>query len=71
MELIERVANLESNVALIKFRLDNSATKEDLDSVYVDMLEALNVQPWKRMIFVCGFGTALVAAGDFIAKHVG
>lgn len=46
----------------IEAGLGNFATKADLH-------EAINAQTWKLVTFVCGFGTALVAAVYFISTH--
>jgi hypothetical protein len=69
-------ANLETRdrLARIETRLDPMATKADLFELRGDMGAALhreiNAQTWKLVTFVCSFGTALVAATYFIAKHV-
>lgn len=49
-------------LARIETRLDTVATKEDLH-------RETNAQTWKLVTFVCGFGTALVAATYFLATH--
>jgi hypothetical protein len=54
-----RLTALEQNVAVIR---SNYATKEDL-------YQAINAQTWRLVTFVCGFGTALVAATYFITSH--
>lgn len=51
---------LQQDVAVIR---SNYATKEDLH-------KELSAQTWRLVTFVCSFGTALVAATYFIAKHV-
>jgi hypothetical protein len=58
-------ANLETRDRLIKIetRMDSLASKEDLH-------KELSAQTWRLVTFVCSFGTALVAATYFIAKHV-
>lgn len=57
-------ANLETRDRLIKIetRMDSLASKEDLH-------KELSAQTWRLVTFVCSFGTALVAATYFIAKH--
>lgn len=59
-------ANLvtRDRLARIEARLDSVATKADLH-------QEINAQTWKLLTFVCGFGTALVAATYFIAEQVG
>jgi hypothetical protein len=54
-----RLAALERDVAIIR---SNYATKEDLH-------KEINTQTWRLVTFVCGFGTALVAATYFIVTH--
>jgi hypothetical protein len=56
----ERLTVLERDVAVIR---SNYVTKEDLH-------KEINAQTWRLITFVCGFGTALVAATYFIATHV-
>jgi hypothetical protein len=57
-------ANKETRDRLIKIetRLDFVATKDDLH-------REISAQTWKLVTFVCGFGTALVAATYFLATH--
>jgi hypothetical protein len=54
-----RLTALEQDVAVIR---SNYATKDDL-------YQAINAQTWRLVTFVCGFGTALVAATYFITTH--
>jgi hypothetical protein len=54
-----RLTALERDVAIIR---SNYVTKEDLH-------KEINAQTWRLITFVCGFGTALVAATYFIATH--
>jgi hypothetical protein len=54
-----RLTALERDVAVIR---SNYVTKEDLH-------KEINAQTWRLITFVCGFGTALVAATYFIATH--
>lgn len=56
---VERIVNIERDMAVVR---SNYATKEDLH-------KEINAQTWKLVTFVCGFGTALVGATYFIAKH--
>lgn len=55
----ERIVNIERDVAVLR---SNYATKEDLH-------KEMSAQTWKLVTFVCGFGSALVAATYFIVKH--
>ena len=57
---VERIVNIERDMAVVR---SNYATKEDLH-------KEISAQTWKLVSFVCGFGTALVAATYFIANHV-
>lgn len=60
LERVEaRLTALERDVAVIR---SNYATKEDLH-------QEISAQTWRLVTFVCGFGTALVAATYFIATH--
>jgi hypothetical protein len=69
-------ANLETRdrLARIETRLESVATKADLAELRGEMGSALhreiNAQTWKLVTFVCSFGTALVAATYFFAKHI-
>jgi len=58
-------ANIDTRdrLARIETRLDSVATREDLH-------KEITAQTWRLVTFVCSFGTALVAATFFIAKHV-
>lgn len=58
-------ANFETRdrLARIETRLDSFATHEDLH-------KAINAQTWRLVSFVCSFGTALVAATYFVARHL-
>jgi hypothetical protein len=58
-ETSARLTALGQDVAVIR---SNYATREDL-------YQAINAQTWRLVTFVCGFGTALVAATYFIATH--
>lgn len=66
------VANLETRdrLARIETRLDSVATKADLAELTATFHREINAQTWKLVTFVCSFGTALVAATYFFAKHV-
>jgi flavorubredoxin len=58
-QIAGHLAALERDVAVIR---SNYATKEDLH-------KEINAQTWRLVTFVCGYGTALVAATYFIATH--
>ena len=57
-------ANLETRdrLARIETRLGSVATREDLH-------KEINAQTWRLVTFVSSFGTALVAATYFVARH--
>lgn len=69
----KRVEKLESEFTAIKVDLagirSNYATTTDIAKLGAAMQSEINDQTWKLVTFVCGFGTALVAATYFIAKH--
>ncbi|MDB5933766.1 MAG: hypothetical protein JWQ01_1110 [Massilia sp.] len=74
MELVERVGKLEQlaldgrdRLAKIEARLD---TFPELFATKADLHREINTQTWKLVSFVCGFGTALVAATYFVVTHV-
>lgn len=54
-----RLAAVERDITVIR---SNYVTKEDLH-------KEIAAQTWRLVTFVCGFGTALVAATYFIATH--
>lgn len=64
-------ANFETRDRLIKIetRMDSLASKEDVALTRAALQDAINSQTWRLITFVCSFGTALVAATYFIAKH--
>lgn len=55
----DKLAGIETRLTVIERTV---ATKEDLH-------KEISAQTWKLVTFVCGFGSALVAAVYFIAKH--
>jgi hypothetical protein len=72
----ERVKNLEKSAGearaelrSIDTRLTKIEVKLDSFSTTADLHKEISAQTWKLVTFVCGFGTALVAATYFIAKH--
>ena len=81
MELIERVAHLETDMrevrdrlARVEIKLDAFATKADLSAaeskLATTIYQSINAQTWKLVTFVCSFGTVLVGATYYIATHV-
>lgn len=62
----DRLTGVETRLTVIERTM---ATKEDLQLLKVDLHKEINAQTWKLVTFVCGFGSALVAAVYFIAKH--
>ncbi|MBM2884067.1 hypothetical protein JFK97_06655 [Chromobacterium phragmitis] len=62
----DRLAGVETRLTVIEQAM---ATKEDLHLLRADLHKEINAQTWKLVTFVCGFGSALVAAVYFIAKH--
>ena len=69
MELIERVSQLETDVRDVRDRLVSVETKLDTFATKADLFEALGAQTWRLVTFVCGFGTALVAATYYLTRH--
>lgn len=68
MELIERVSHLEIDMRDVRDRLAKIESKLESFATKSDLYQAINNQTWKLVTFVCGFGTALVAA-VYIATH--
>lgn len=66
----DRLTGVETRLAVIEQAM---ATKADLIgeavSIRAELHKEINAQTWKLVTFVCGFGSALVAAVYFIAKH--
>jgi hypothetical protein len=69
-----RVAKLEADLSAIKVDVavikTSGATKEDIAKLGMAIQGEINTQTWKLVTFVCGFGTALVAATFYIATHL-
>jgi hypothetical protein len=69
----KRVEKLESDLAALKTDVavirSNYATTTDIAKLGVSMQSEINAQTWKLIVWVCSFGTALVAATYFIATH--
>lgn len=65
-------AAMEARVSALEAAIKHLATKEDLVRVEgvlrTELHKEIGAQTWKLVTFVCGFGTALVAATYFIAK---
>ncbi|WP_157222211.1 hypothetical protein [Chromobacterium haemolyticum] len=62
----DRLTGVETRLTVIERTM---VTKEDLQLLKVDLHKEINAQTWKLVTFICGFGSALVAAVYFIAKH--
>ena len=73
-DMEKRVEKLETAVGEIKTDLAvlkaTCATAADIHKLGQAIQGDINTQTWKLVTFVCGFGTALVAATYFIVKHV-
>ena len=73
-DMEKRVEKIEADVTVMKVDLavikSNYAATADIARLGVAVHSDLNSQTWKLVTFVCGFGTALVTATYFIAKHV-
>jgi hypothetical protein len=70
MDVETRISTLERDVSSMKADLavirSNYATKEDLQSVRIELQKTINVLTWKMY----GFGSLLVAAVYFVARNV-
>lgn len=60
--------DMEARVTALEAAVKHLATKEDLARLEGLFHREISAQTWKLVTFVCGFGTALVAATYFIAK---
>lgn len=60
--------DMEPRVAALEAAVKHLATKEDLARLEGSFHKEMTAQTWKLVTFVCGFGTALVAATYFIVK---
>lgn len=65
-KLEQDLTTLKTDVAVIR---SNYSTTADIAKLGAAMQGEINAQTWKLIIWVCSFGTALVAATYFIAKH--
>lgn len=78
MELVERVGNLEKDVAQVKTDVavirSNYVTKEDLHReiglLHKEFHKEIGSQTWRFVTFVTGAFGAIVTVTYFIAKHV-
>lgn len=61
---------IDTRLTKIETRIDALATKDDMKAVLVEFHKEMGAQTWRLVTFVCGFGTALVAATYFIAAQV-
>jgi hypothetical protein len=68
--LLERVDGLDADMRDVRDRLVRVESKLDTFATKADLHHEINSQTWKLVTFVCGFGTALVAAVYYIATHV-
>lgn len=69
LETRDRLARIETRLETVATKADLAGLHGDMQSMRVALHQEINSQTWKLVTFVCGFGTALVAATYFIAKH--
>jgi hypothetical protein len=62
-KLEEFAGETRERMARMEVRLENVVTSAELH-------KEISAQTWKLVTFVCGFGTALVAATYFLATHI-
>ena len=65
-----RVGKLEEFVSDARDRLTRIETRLDQTATSAEMRKEMTDQTWRLVSFVCGFGTALVAATYFMATQV-
>src|SRR6267142_762615 len=65
-----RVAKLENFVIDARERLARMEVRLEQTATITDIHRETSAQTWRLVTFVCSFGTALVAASYFLAKHV-
>lgn len=65
-----RVGKLEEFVSDARDRLTRIETRLDQTATSAEMHKAMTDQTWRLVTFVCGFGTALVAATYFMATQI-
>jgi hypothetical protein len=65
-----RVGKLEEFVNDARDRLTRIETRLDQTATSAEMHKAMTDQTWRLVSFVCGFGTALVAATYFMATQI-
>lgn len=61
---------MEARIGRLEDAVKHLATKEDLARLEALIHKEISAQTWRLVTFVCSFGTALVAATYFLAKHV-
>ena len=62
-KLEDFAADTRERLARIEVRLEQTATSDEIH-------KEISSLTWRLMTFICTFGTALVAATYFLAKHV-
>lgn len=65
-----RVSKLEEFVDDARDRLTRIETRLDQTATSAEMHKEMTDQTWRLVSFVCGFGTALVAATYFMATQI-
>lgn len=65
-----RVGKLEEFVNDARDRLTRIETRLDQTATSAEMHKEMTDQTWRLVSFVCGFGTALVAATYFMATQI-
>jgi hypothetical protein len=68
-KLEEFAAEVRTDLRAIDTRLTKIEVKLDTFATTADLHKEMSAQTWRLVTFVCSFGTALVAATYFIAKH--
>ncbi len=66
----EKLVRIETRLDAVATTTDISDLRGEIQGMQVRLHQEINAQTWKLVTFVCSFGTALVAATYFIAKHV-
>ena len=69
-EMETRVGKLEEFVSDARDRLTRIETRLDQTATSAEMRKEMTDQTWRLVSFVCGFGTALVAATYFMATQI-
>lgn len=66
----DRLRSVENRVERIEERVIFTATKADVLQCQTDVYRAINMQTWRLVTFVSGFGALLTAATFYIARSV-